>query len=93
VQANEEEDGRRADIHGRGGGTDLRSTRPTATAQRRHGEADPWKRKENERGKEAEELKAQVDRCGEAAASASAEAAARRVETRASQAGRRRRRG
>ena len=45
---------------------------------------------EEDRGKEAEALKAQVDGCGEAGMSARAEAAARRVETRASQAVRRR---
>jgi hypothetical protein len=55
-----------------------------AMAPARHEQTELSKQEEQqERGKEAEALKAQVDGCGEAGASASAEAGARRVETRA----------
>jgi hypothetical protein len=60
-------------------------------APARHEQTELSKQEEQqERGKEAEALKAQVDGCSEAVAGTSSEAAARRVETRASQAVRRR---
>ncbi|CAD6332623.1 unnamed protein product [Miscanthus lutarioriparius] len=78
AKANGEEEGRRARIHGRDGGTHLRSNldgNGVAAAR----EAELWKQeKEGEQEKETDALKAQVDGCGEAGASASSDAAARR---------------